>query len=66
MSILVGITWTHATKGTFVLVPGGLTHDFENRGPVRAGVLNLSIPGEFEPHMQGIAEWFANQGRQAG
>ena len=59
MSVLVGESWTHATRGSFVLVPGGVTHDFENRGPVRAGVLNLSVPGEFEAHMSGIAEWFA-------
>ena len=58
MSVLVGETWTHATKGSFVLIPGGVTHDFENRGNVRAAVLNLSIPGEFEPHMAGIAQWF--------
>ena len=42
MSVLVGEKWTHATKGSFVLIPGGVTHDFENRGNVRAGVLNLS------------------------
>ena len=59
MSILVGESWTHATRGSFVLVPGGVTHDFENRGDIRAGMLNVSAPGEFEPHMQGIAEWFA-------
>ena len=58
MSVLVGEKWTHAAKGSFVLIPGGVTHDFENRGSVRAGVLNLSIPGEFEPHMAGIAQWF--------
>lgn len=59
MSVLVGDVWTHATRGAFVLVPGGVTHDFENRGDVRAGVLNLSIPGPFEPHMPGIVQWFA-------
>ncbi len=58
MSLLVGDEWTEAPRGAFVLVPGGVTHDFENRGDVRAGVLNLSIPGAFEPHMAGIAEWF--------
>ncbi len=58
MSVLVGEAWTHAKPGSFVLVPGGTTHDFENRGIVRAGVLNLSIPGEFETHMPGIASWF--------
>jgi mannose-6-phosphate isomerase-like protein (cupin superfamily) len=58
MSFLVGEAWVHAQRGSFVLAPGGVTHDFENRGDVRAGVLNLSIPGAFEPHMPGIAEWF--------
>ena len=58
MSLLVAEEWTHATRGSFVLVPGGVTHDFENRGEVRAGVLNLSIPGPFEPHMPGIVRWF--------
>jgi mannose-6-phosphate isomerase-like protein (cupin superfamily) len=59
MSVRVGEQWTHAPRGSFVLVPGGTTHDFENRGDVRAGVLNLSIPGDFEPHMPSIAQWFA-------
>lgn len=58
MSVLVGEQWTHATKGSFVLIPAGITHDFENRGSMRAGVLNLSIPGGFEPHMPDIAQWF--------
>jgi len=60
MSIFVGEEWVEAAKGSFVLVPGGVTHDFENRGSVRAGILNFSAPGSFEPEMPGIAEWFAN------
>ena len=59
MSVLVGERWIDASKGSFVLVPGGTTHDFENRSDSRAGMLNLSIPGEFEPEMPGIASWFA-------
>jgi mannose-6-phosphate isomerase-like protein (cupin superfamily) len=59
MSFLVGESWLDAAKGSFVLVPGGVTHDFENRGEVRSGVLNFSIPGNFEPDMPGIAQWFA-------
>ena len=59
MSFLVDGAWVDATRGGFVLVPGGLTHDFENRGDVRAGALNFSIPGGFEAHMPDIAAWFA-------
>lgn len=58
MSFLVADDWKEAAKGAFVLVPGGVTHDFENRSDARAGMLNLSIPGAFEPHMPGIAQWF--------
>ena len=32
MTFLVADTWTAAAKGAFVLVAGGVTHDFENRG----------------------------------
>ena len=44
--------------GSFVLVPGNVTHDFENRGSKRAGMLNVSAPGDFEQRMPGIAQWF--------
>lgn len=59
MSFLIDGTWVDAPKGSFVLVPAGATHDFENRSEARAGALNLSIPGGFEQHMPGIVEWFA-------
>jgi mannose-6-phosphate isomerase-like protein (cupin superfamily) len=59
MSLRAGDRWIDAPKGSFVLVPGGVTHDFENRSAARAGVLNFSYPGEFEPQMPGIVDWFA-------
>ena len=59
MSFLVDGKWMDAPRGSFVLVPGGATHDFENRGDVRAGALNISVPGDFETAMPGIAQWFA-------
>ena len=59
MSFLVDGAWMDAERGSFVLVPGGVTHDFENRGDAPAGVLNFSIPGGFEAHMPDIAGWFA-------
>lgn len=59
MSVLVGDRWVDAPKGSFVLVPGGMAHDFENRSSGRAGVLNFSIPGDFETSMPAIAKWFA-------
>lgn len=58
MNIRVDDEWHECPSGSFVLVPGGITHDFENRGNVRAGILNFSSPGLFETEMPGIVEWF--------
>jgi mannose-6-phosphate isomerase-like protein (cupin superfamily) len=58
MSFLVGDRWVDAPKGSFVLVPGGTTHDFQNRSDAKAGALNFTN-GVFEPEMKGIAGWFA-------
>lgn len=61
MSFFVGDRWIDAKKGSFVLAPGGVKHDFENRTDARAAMLNVSAPGNFEEHMPGIAEWFRNR-----
>jgi mannose-6-phosphate isomerase-like protein (cupin superfamily) len=58
MSVMVADKWIDAPVGSLVLIPGGVTHDFENRGDQRAGLLNF-CSGEFEPEMKGIAGWFA-------
>jgi quercetin dioxygenase-like cupin family protein len=58
MTFRVGERWIDAPRGAFLLVPGGVTHDFENRSDARAGLLNYT-PCVFEPEMEGIARWFA-------
>ena len=58
MCFLIGEEWIEAPKGAFVLAPNGVTHDFENRSDACAGVLNISIPGNFERHMPNIVSWF--------
>jgi mannose-6-phosphate isomerase-like protein (cupin superfamily) len=62
MTFLVGERTVEATRGDFIRVPAGTTHDFGNRHEVRAGVLNIYIPGGFEREMAGIVAWFAQQG----
>ena len=59
MSFLIDGEWIDCAPGAFVLAPAGATHDFQNRGSVRAGVLNFSAPGGFEQNMGMIVEWFA-------
>jgi mannose-6-phosphate isomerase-like protein (cupin superfamily) len=57
MSVLVDETWIDAPVGSFVLIPGGTTHDSENRSDARAGMINFTN-GEFESAMPGISDWF--------
>lgn len=58
MSFYVQDKWIDAKQGSFILVPGGIEHDFENRGKEKAGVLNISAPGGFEQNMPMIVDWF--------
>jgi mannose-6-phosphate isomerase-like protein (cupin superfamily) len=48
MTFLVGEEWIDAPRGTFLRVPAGVTHDFQNRSGQRATAFNVFIPGGFE------------------
>ena len=61
MCVLVGGSWRQAGRGSFVLIPGGVVHDFENRTDARAGILDFSLPGGFEPNVPEIMRWFAER-----
>ena len=62
MSLLAGARWIDASRGSFLRIPAGVTHDFRNRSAERAGVLNVFIPGGFEPAMPEIVDYFAERG----
>ena len=56
MTFLVGDNWIDAPRGTFLRIPAGVTHDFENRTDERAAAFNVFIPGGFEaPFAEGFA-----------
>jgi mannose-6-phosphate isomerase-like protein (cupin superfamily) len=57
-SVLVGEKWIEASQGSFIRIPAGVVHDFENRTGERAGLLNFFIPGGFERNMPQIVDWF--------
>jgi mannose-6-phosphate isomerase-like protein (cupin superfamily) len=63
MTFQVGEEHVDAPPGTFLRVPAGVAHDFQNRGGVRAGVLNVFIPGGFESRYAG---WVAGRDTAAG
>ncbi|MGE0626154.1 MAG: cupin domain-containing protein [Pseudomonadales bacterium] len=58
MTFLMDSDWKEAPRGSFVLIPGGMTHTFENRSDSRAGLLNIGVPGGFEAGMPNIVQWF--------
>jgi quercetin dioxygenase-like cupin family protein len=45
MWFLAGEDWVEAPAGTFLRIPAGVTHDFENRGAERATAFNVFTPG---------------------
>ncbi len=58
MTFLVGDQHVDAPAGTFLRIPAGVMHDFENRTDSPAGALNVFIPGGFEAQMPAIVEWY--------
>jgi mannose-6-phosphate isomerase-like protein (cupin superfamily) len=64
MSFLAGETWLDAPAGSFLRIPAGVTHDFENRTGEPAGALNVFLPDGFEVMMPAIIDYFAD--RDAG
>lgn len=58
MTFLVGDEHVEAQCGTFLRIPCGMVHDFENRTNERAGVFNMFLPGGFEAMMPAIVAWF--------
>jgi mannose-6-phosphate isomerase-like protein (cupin superfamily) len=61
MAVRVGDEWIEASRGTFLRIPAGVIHDFENRTDQPATLFNVFIPGGFEHMMPRIVAWFAEQ-----
>ena len=66
MSFRAGDEWLDAPRGSFLRIPPGMTHDFENRSGERAGALNVFLPGGFETMMPRIVAWFEEQADTPG
>lgn len=58
VSMLLNDEWHSAPRGTYIYIPAGTEHTFENRGDVRAGFISITNPGGFENEMPGIVDWF--------
>ena len=58
ITFIVGDQRVDAPAGSFLRVPAGMMHDFENNTARPAGVFNVYIPGGFEARMPAIVEWY--------
>jgi len=59
MTFQVADRFMDAPAGSFLRIPAGVVHGFENRTSERVGVLNVFIPGGFEERMPDVVAWFA-------
>jgi mannose-6-phosphate isomerase-like protein (cupin superfamily) len=58
VSVLLDTEWRTGTPGTYIYIPGGTEHTFENRTSSRSGFVSITNPGGFEAEMPGIVQWF--------
>lgn len=59
LALRLGADWRELPQGSYVMIPGGTPHTFENRGSVRTGFISFNTPGGFERQAQPIANWLA-------
>ena len=53
LNLVVDGKQTDAQRGSYVLIPGGVPHDFENHGKDECGFISITVPAGFEqmnPH----------------
>lgn len=60
LNVQLNDAWSEAPQGSYILIPGGTPHGFENRGFVRTGFISFNAPGGFEERMQHIAPALAS------
>jgi quercetin dioxygenase-like cupin family protein len=59
VSLLADGEWTDVPRGSYALIPGGVPHDFENRGTDECGFISINAPAGFEQMMPQIVRYFA-------
>lgn len=55
---LQGKSWFEAEKGSYIYIPGGIEHGFENRSDGTVGFMSINTPGGFEGSIPHIVNYF--------
>jgi mannose-6-phosphate isomerase-like protein (cupin superfamily) len=56
VSVTLDGAGSQLARGSYAVIPGGTSHDFENRGGEPAGFIAFTAPGGFEERMPDIAQ----------
>lgn len=59
LSLFIEGERTDVPPGSYAVIPGGVTHYFENHGSEKCGFISINAPAGFEQKMPGIVQWFA-------
>lgn len=59
LSVFFDGAWSQAERRSYILIPGGTVHDFQNRSTAQVGFMSINVPGGFETELPGIVDWFA-------
>ncbi len=61
LSLFIEGQRTDAPRGSYALIPGGTSHDFQNFAAENCRFISINIPAGFETMMPRLVKWFADK-----
>lgn len=61
LSLLIDGKRAEAPRGSYALIPGGVSHDFDNPGGEACRFISINVPAGFEQMMPKLVKWFADK-----
>ncbi len=58
LSLLIDGERAEAPSRSYVLIPGGVSHDFDNRGGETCRFISINVPAGFEKMMPQLVQYF--------
>jgi quercetin dioxygenase-like cupin family protein len=58
LSLIIDGRRTAAPRGSYVLIPGGVSHDYCNRSDKTCKFISINTPAGFEQMMPQLVQWF--------
>ncbi len=59
LSLFIDEERTEAPRGSYAVIPGGVSHDFNNVGTETCRFISINVPAGFEEMMPGLVRYFA-------